>query len=356
MTSLFNAVTQEREKPRLPRRVPKLLLGTARRDAAGKRHVGNKPLLPTSSKSQERREHAATGFKNRRPSDTPSTIIRQSMTLCVTSVFNKNKSTKVPTLGILWLPCLAAMLTGCAGFYGAQTPAPVFHGDAAAANTIPEPIYPAPGTVPPAAPKRTGAAVEIRPLPGSPAIEAIAIKPEPIQPEPTEDSLLTPEQEHDLAEFERRQQQANQAPTASPEAMPPPVSAPEVALSPEPPAAPPPFFEPLQRFAPFSPVVTTLVLAANKSTNAGNIESATASIERAIRIEPRNATLYYKLALLRLEQNKPRLAEDLAKKSALLASTDKTLKKHSWLLIAKARDIQNNPQGAQQARVQANQY
>jgi len=31
--------------------------------AAGKPHVGKKPLLPTPSKSKERRERAATGFK-----------------------------------------------------------------------------------------------------------------------------------------------------------------------------------------------------------------------------------------------------------------------------------------------------
>ena len=75
-------------------------------------------------------------------------------------------------------------------------------------------------------------------------------------------------------------------------------------------------FEPIETTVALSPVVTALVSAANQNTKAGDIESAAASIERAIRIEPRNATLFYKLALLRLKQSKPRLAEDLAKKSA----------------------------------------
>lgn len=98
------------------------------------------------------------------------------------------------------------------------------------------------------------------------------------------------------------------------------------------------------------------MLAANKNADKGNVESATTTIERAIRIEPRNPTLFYKLALLRLKQSKPALAEDLAKKSALLAGNDKALKKHSWLLIGRARDMQNDPEGAKEARKKAEKF
>ncbi|MEI7997574.1 MAG: tetratricopeptide repeat protein, partial [Methylococcaceae bacterium] len=78
--------------------------------------------------------------------------------------------------------------------------------------------------------------------------------------------------------------------------------------------------------------------------------------ERAIRIEPRNATLYYKLALLRLKQSKPRLAEDLAKKAALLASDDTQLKKHSWILVARAREMQGDLKGGKEARAKADGF
>jgi predicted Zn-dependent protease len=115
-------------------------------------------------------------------------------------------------------------------------------------------------------------------------------------------------------------------------------------------------FIPLETFAPLSPVVSNLVVAANKNSAKGEIDSATTTIERAIRIEPRNATLFYKLAVLRLKQSKPRLAEDLAKKSALLASNDTALKKHSWLLIAKAREMQKNLQGAKEAKAKADKF
>jgi cytochrome c-type biogenesis protein CcmH/NrfG len=99
-----------------------------------------------------------------------------------------------------------------------------------------------------------------------------------------------------------------------------------------------------------------LVSAADQNSQAGDIDTAAASIERAIRIEPRNATLFYKLALIKLKQSKPRLAEDLAKKSALLASTDNTLKKHCWLLIAHAREVQQDFTGAKEAREKADNF
>ena len=118
--------------------------------------------------------------------------------------------------------------------------------------------------------------------------------------------------------------------------------------------APP--FKPLDIFPPLSPAVGALVLAASQNTKAGNIESATTTIERAIRIEPRNATLYYKLALLRLRQSKPVMAEDLAKKAVLLASNDTQLKKHSWLLIARAREMQGDLNGGKEARSKADKF
>jgi len=105
-----------------------------------------------------------------------------------------------------------------------------------------------------------------------------------------------------------------------------------------------------------SPAIGALVSVANQNTKSGDLELATASIERAIRIEPRNATLFYKLAVLRLKQAKPGLAEDLAKKSALLAATDDTLKKHCWLLIAHAREVQQDVSGAKEAQSKADSF
>jgi predicted Zn-dependent protease len=132
------------------------------------------------------------------------------------------------------------------------------------------------------------------------------------------------------------------------------VPAPE----PETPATPeePTVFTPLESKVHLSAPVSALVLAAQQDTDSGNPEAAGAAIERAIRIEPRNAILYYKLAVARLNQSQPRLAEDLAKKAALLASGDSELKKHSWLLIAKARELLSNPEGAKAAKNKADGF
>lgn len=104
---------------------------------------------------------------------------------------------------------------------------------------------------------------------------------------------------------------------------------------------------------PFSPAVLALMNEADKNSKEGNLEVAVSTIERAIRIDSRNPTLTYKLALIRLKQSKPRLAEDLAKKAALLAANNRDIKKKSWLLISEARRQQNNYFGAEEAKKKA---
>ena len=104
---------------------------------------------------------------------------------------------------------------------------------------------------------------------------------------------------------------------------------------------------------PLSPAVLALVNEADRNGQAGDLESAVSTLERALRISPRNPRLTYKLAKLRLRQSKPRLAEDLAKKAALLSASNKRLKKQSWLLIGEARKQQKNFYGAKEARLKA---
>jgi hypothetical protein len=70
----------------------------------------------------------------------------------------------------------------------------------------------------------------------------------------------------------------------------------------------------------------------------------------------RNPTLTYKLAQLRIKQNKPQMAEELAGKAALLAGGDLDLKRKSWLLIAEARRMQQNYSGAKEAKAKADSF
>ncbi len=104
---------------------------------------------------------------------------------------------------------------------------------------------------------------------------------------------------------------------------------------------------------PLSPAIISLVIEAEKNSQAGDFESAVSTIERALRIESRNPILTYKLAQIRLKQSKPRLAEDLAKKAALLSAQNKSLRRQSWLLISEARKQQNNFYGAKEAKIRA---
>lgn len=105
-----------------------------------------------------------------------------------------------------------------------------------------------------------------------------------------------------------------------------------------------------------SPAVVALLGEAESSSRAGRLDAAAATIERALRIEPRNASLVYKLAEVRMQQGKPRLAEDLGKKANLLSSGDVDMKRKSWLLIAEARRQQGDFQGAAEAETMAGRY
>jgi hypothetical protein len=267
-----------------------------------------------------------------------------------------------------------------------RTPAPIYQAYPSVYDDVPK--YPTSKTKPKKAePKKQPVeeSIEIKPLEEPVIATPIEITPEPLPPEQAE-QLLTPEQEQELRALEQAQMQEETQPgsplppetSQTPSTQPaPPIGQPPTNLANQvpppatnlpvpppitPPAPPPeqppqlPPFEPLQSFAPLSPVVGALVIAANQNADKGNVGSATTTIERAIRIEPRNPILFYKLAVLRMKESKPRLAEDLAKKSALLAGKDKNLKKHSWLLIAKAREMQKNYKGAKEALAEANKF
>jgi hypothetical protein len=260
----------------------------------------------------------------------------------------------------LFLLCsLPVVMTGCAEFYDSQPPAPVYgngtplYGNTPLPQEKPKPII---------EPSQNGTGVvKTAPLKGGESTTSPRIlKPESL---PSGQSILTLAQERELAALQQKpflsdlniEQELTPKPKPKPKSVPivepviePPPIEPEVVNKPS-------SFEPLQAFTPMSPVVNTLVLAANEDNQKGNVESATTTLERASRIEPRNATLYYKLALLKLKSN-PSQAENLAKKSAQLAANDASLKKHSWLLVAKAREMQNNFDGAKEARDRANKF
>lgn len=107
---------------------------------------------------------------------------------------------------------------------------------------------------------------------------------------------------------------------------------------------------------PASPAVLALLDTAESNSKAGNLNAAASSVERALRIQPRNPELVYKLAQIRLKQGKPRLAEDLGKKADILSAGNPKLKKQIWTLIADARRRQGKQQSAAEAAAKAELY
>ncbi len=102
-----------------------------------------------------------------------------------------------------------------------------------------------------------------------------------------------------------------------------------------------------------SPALLALMEEAETETASGNLDTAAATLERAIRIQPRKPELWQKLAEVRLKQHQPGLAEDLAKKSNLLAKGDAALIRKNWGIIADARRKKGDMEGAAQADAKA---
>jgi tetratricopeptide (TPR) repeat protein len=84
------------------------------------------------------------------------------------------------------------------------------------------------------------------------------------------------------------------------------------------------------------PVVVALLEDAETKMASGDKASAAATLERALRLEPKNAMLWHRLGLLRLQQKNWQQAINLAKKSNSLAAGDYSLQAANWKLIAQA--------------------
>jgi len=99
--------------------------------------------------------------------------------------------------------------------------------------------------------------------------------------------------------------------------------------------------------------VIALLDLARTDNQAGRREAAGASLERAIRIEPRNPWLWHELAQLRLSQGQYEQTISLARKSNSFAGPDRRVQALNWRAIGDARIAQGDSAGAEQALKQA---
>ena len=121
--------------------------------------------------------------------------------------------------------------------------------------------------------------------------------------------------------------------------------------SPPPPSETPPP-EPVP--APAPPIrenvaVAGLMQSARNDAAAGRLPNAAASLERALRIEPRNPRLWQELARVCLQQREFAQAENVALRSNSFASSDNTLRAENWRLIAQSREARGDADGARAA-------
>jgi predicted Zn-dependent protease len=138
----------------------------------------------------------------------------------------------------------------------------------------------------------------------------------------------------------------------------PPETAPAPPASPPEAAPPPPQAETAPPPIPRSEnvAIAGLMETARADAAAGKLSSAAASIERALRIEPRNPRLWQELARVRLQQGQFVQAESVAARSNSWAGGDNALRAENWRLIAQAREARGDDEGARAARESADKF
>lgn len=86
-----------------------------------------------------------------------------------------------------------------------------------------------------------------------------------------------------------------------------------------------------------SVAVASILQSARAEAASGRLANAAASIERALRIEPRNPRLWNELARVRLQQRDYAQAESTAARSNSFAGSDADLRASNADIIAQAR-------------------
>jgi len=111
--------------------------------------------------------------------------------------------------------------------------------------------------------------------------------------------------------------------------------------APAPPRAPPP-----PRENHLSPATRSLVTQARTLVSHGDLDGASSTLDRALRIEPNNPLLWIELGRLRLAENDAHQAEGCGRKALSLAGGDRAAQAQSGRLLADALRAQRRNQEA----------
>jgi len=101
--------------------------------------------------------------------------------------------------------------------------------------------------------------------------------------------------------------------------------------------------------------VIALAKDARSNISAGQLNTAAANLERALRIEPRNPTLWHELARVNLHQGNAAQAAQFAGKSNSFVADNASLRAANWRLIGQALTQTGDQAGADAAFAKAEQ-
>lgn len=148
-------------------------------------------------------------------------------------------------------------------------------------------------------------------------------------------------------------------PAPGPRPLPPPGgsvsgSAPSGALPPTPsaPSAPAPRPQPPPRENHLSPATLSLVTQSRSLVAHGDLDGASSTLDRALRIEPNNPLLWIELGRLRLAESDAHQAEGCGRKALALASGDRSAQQQAGRLLADALRAQQRNQEAHEVESQ----
>jgi len=105
-----------------------------------------------------------------------------------------------------------------------------------------------------------------------------------------------------------------------------------------------------------TPTITSLLERALSQYEAKELEAAGATVERALRISPRDPTLWYFLSRIRYVQKNMEQAVQLALRSNSMAKKNAHLMVLNWRTVAAAREEQGDEKGVKKALSKAQFY
>jgi hypothetical protein len=190
------------------------------------------------------------------------------------------------------------------------------------------------------------------PPPGqeAPPPASSAQAPAPVAPKAPPAPAASPPRSEPQGEPKPAAKTAESAPKAAPQKPETQVaSAPPPA--PAPPVAPAPTDKPLTPGLP--PAADGLARQAEQQRQQGDYAGAAATLERSLRIAPREAYLWNRLARVRMEQGLSAQAGQLAARSNDLAGSQGNIKQDNWRIIAESRRRAGDMAGASEAERRA---